>query len=86
MLNNFVNYWTEKNKSGTKMRFELEKVFEVSKRLATWASRDKTIVKNAPDSITYKEIVRRFNAGETDIWERYEHVKDNGKDMYKPKL
>ena len=25
MLNKFCNYWTEKNKSGTKMRFELEK-------------------------------------------------------------
>lgn len=41
MLMAFCNYWTEKNKSGTKMRYELEKTFEISKRLATWASRDK---------------------------------------------
>lgn len=41
MLTAFCNYWTEKNKSGTKMRYELEKTFEISKRLATWASRDK---------------------------------------------
>lgn len=32
----FYNYWTEKNKSGTKQRWELEKTFEVGKRFATW--------------------------------------------------
>ena len=37
----FFNYWTEKNKSGTKMRFELEKTWETTKRLQTWASREK---------------------------------------------
>jgi len=40
MLDKFVNYWTEKNKSGTKMRYELEKTFEITKRLATWSARD----------------------------------------------
>jgi len=40
MVRKFFNYWTEKNKSGTKMKFELERTFEISKRLATWASRD----------------------------------------------
>ncbi len=45
MLTAFCNYWTEKNKSGTKMRYELEKTFEISKRLATWASRDKSFNK-----------------------------------------
>jgi len=41
MLDKFCNYWTEKNKSGRKMRYEMEKVFEISKRLATWSSKDK---------------------------------------------
>jgi len=38
-LDKFVNYWTELNKSGTRERWELEKVFEVQRRLATWLSR-----------------------------------------------
>jgi hypothetical protein len=42
MLTAFFRYWTEKNKSGTKMKWELEKTFEVSLRLINWASRDKT--------------------------------------------
>ena len=45
MLKSFCDYWTEPNKSKTKMRFELEKTFEISRRLATWASRDKTFIK-----------------------------------------
>jgi hypothetical protein len=76
MLNKFIDYWTEKNKSKTKMRWELEKTFEISKRLATWASRDKDYnkVEKSGESITYKELVYRFNQGETDIWDKYEQV------------
>ena len=40
MLRKFYDYWSEANKSRTKLRYELEKTWEVSKRLATWASRD----------------------------------------------
>jgi hypothetical protein len=36
MLYKFFNYWSELNKSGTKMRFELEKTWEIEKRLTTW--------------------------------------------------
>lgn len=38
-LDKFANYWCEKNKSGTKQRWELEKTFEVERRLVTWFSR-----------------------------------------------
>jgi phage replication O-like protein O len=38
-LDKFVSYWTELNKSGTKQRWELEKTFEVQRRLVTWFSR-----------------------------------------------
>ena len=41
MLRKFFDYWSEMNKSRTKMRYEGEKTWETSKRLATWASRDK---------------------------------------------
>ncbi len=45
MLTKFCNYWTEKNKSGSKMKFEMQETFEISKRLATWDNRDKEIFK-----------------------------------------
>ena len=40
LLERFFSYWTEANKSNTKLRFELERTFEVGKRLARWASND----------------------------------------------
>ena len=41
-LQKFILYWTEPNKSGTKQRWELEKAFEINRRLATWFSRIKS--------------------------------------------
>jgi len=41
MLENFFNYWTEPNKSKTKMRFELEKTWDIKRRLETWDRRGK---------------------------------------------
>ena len=32
----FIDYWTEPNKSGTKMRFELEKTWSLKSRLSRW--------------------------------------------------
>ena len=41
LIRAFYDYWTEPNKSKTKMRFELEKTWDVKRRLNTWASREK---------------------------------------------
>ena len=38
-LKKFADYWTELNGSGTKMRWQMEKVFDVRRRLATWFGR-----------------------------------------------
>ena len=35
---NFFLYWTEKNKSGSKFRAEMEKTFDISRRLKRWSS------------------------------------------------
>lgn len=36
MLDEFISYWTEPNKSMTKVRWESEKFFHVGRRLKTW--------------------------------------------------
>lgn len=36
LCNEFYKYWTEPNKSGKKMRFELEKTWEIKRRLERW--------------------------------------------------
>lgn len=36
MINKFLNYWTQKNLNGKKELWQMQKVFDVSKRLASW--------------------------------------------------
>lgn len=40
MVRDFYDYWTEPNKSNSKMRFELERTWDLSRRLSTWERRD----------------------------------------------
>lgn len=54
MVRSFFDYWSEWNKSGTKMKWEMKETWEVSKRLATWNKREndfgggKATVKSTP--------------------------------------
>ena len=54
MLNDFVSYWTEPNKSKTKAKFELQKTWSTARRLATWSKRSfpskTTMTNNKPKS------------------------------------
>jgi hypothetical protein len=46
MLIEFVNYWSEHSPNGKKMKFEMQKVFDISRRLATWNKNSKQFNKN----------------------------------------
>jgi hypothetical protein len=41
MIRDFYAYWAELNRSGTKMRYELQPTWELGIRLSTWARREK---------------------------------------------
>ncbi len=41
MINAFADYWTEPNRSCSRMRFELQRTWSLPLRLATWARQDK---------------------------------------------
>ena len=41
MKQEFYDYWSEPNKSNTKMRFEQEKTWDLGRRLARWAANNK---------------------------------------------
>lgn len=57
ILREFFDYWSEKNKSETKMKWELQPTFEISKRLATWTKRESSFknqnqkIENEPTKI-----------------------------------
>jgi hypothetical protein len=54
LLNDFYKYWTEPNKSNTKFRAELEKTWDVERRLETWARNDKAF--KPPANIGHSQI------------------------------
>jgi len=43
ILNDFFSYWSEPNRSKKKMRYELQPTWDLSRRLATWANREKMV-------------------------------------------
>jgi uncharacterized protein YdaU (DUF1376 family) len=75
--NDFFAYWTEKNKSGSKFRAELERTFDVNLRLKRWANNGFNKNKNNKfpdnfDSLYYKKL-------DNDTRKQYEeHLKKLG--------
>lgn len=87
MIRAFFDYWSELNKSGTKMRYELEKTWELPRRLVTWANREKNFVKREPKPSLQSNDDREYEMKERfkkyDEWARkavtYEEYKNNEK-------
>lgn len=69
MIRSFFDYWSELNRSGTKMRYELEKTWELSKRLATWASRERMPAKPAAGIVLTDNSTEKYNTPEERKWE-----------------
>jgi len=59
MLREFFDYWSEPNKSYSKMRFETEKTWDLSRRLARWANNNR---KNYQNGISKQDEERRQRA------------------------
>lgn len=66
MILEFYRYWTEPNKSGTQFRQELEKTWDVERRLGTWAKREKI----TPNGTTKKNPQPNADDRRNDLVER----------------
>ena len=64
MLDTFADYWTESNEKGKKMKFEMQKTFDIVRRLKAWSNNgfdnkkpaDKLDIDNTKDS-DYPSII-----------------------------
>ena len=65
MQADFIDYWTEPNRSKTKLRYELEKTFDIARRLKTWAKRQKKYTKTEKKNIL-------------DTWQEARNIVKNG--------
>ena len=61
LLNEFYLYWTEKNTNGKKMKFEMNKTFDVSRRLSRWSKNNFNTGKNGKQE--KQEQLREFISG-----------------------
>jgi phage replication O-like protein O len=60
-LNKFILYWTEKNSTGRKERWQMEKTFEVRRRLATWLTRVKQFTNTSLKKFEDTQTVDNFS-------------------------
>jgi hypothetical protein len=63
MMNDFYKYWTQPNKAGSKFKQELEKTWELSYRLETWARNDKSFNKSDSQEVTSTKLA--FKGGKS---------------------
>lgn len=59
MIRKFYDYWSEVNKSGTKMNWELRKTWVLKMRLKTWADREPVNKQNASTKVFETESERQ---------------------------
>lgn len=66
ILNGFIDYWTEPNKSNTKMKYELNKTWETKRRLKTWAANQKKWDKPKPKTMSkiHQHLQKNLNVKE----------------------
>lgn len=67
MLEEFISYWTEPNRSNTKLRYEIEKTFAVKRRLKTWAANQNKFNNQQPQK-----------ANIFDSWQAARNIIENG--------
>jgi len=72
LLKEFFEYWSEQNPTGKKMRFELEKTWDLERRLSRWSANSKLKApqaqkkKNSPEvERILNEDYKRYNKGKS---------------------
>lgn len=76
ICDDFIDYWTEFNKSKTKMKFELQQTFDISRRLKRWLKNDfnktnKKVSENWKLDSTGKFIIGYCECGKSDFYDQY---------------
>ncbi len=54
LFSEFIEYWTEPNKTGTRIRYDEQKFFDVNKRLSTFAKNQKH--ETSPLKVVYTQV------------------------------
>lgn len=75
MIDEFADYWTEPNKSQSEMRYELERTWDLSRRLKRWASNNIKQPNNTNNNGNNKQPNQTESPRERSIRELEEHIR-----------
>ena len=68
LVEDFIKYWTEPNKSKAKMRFEGENFFDISRRVNTWQKNEEKFKKTGYVAKDKTEGFKKTPFGEYMVW------------------
>ena len=79
MVADFIAYWTEPNRSQTKMRYELERTWDVERRLSTWEKNEAQFGKPNKKcaTISIEAVVQEREEQTEERQKRYEEMRRN---------
>ena len=79
MIVDFIAYWTEPNRSQTKMRYELERTWDVERRLSTWEKKEVQFGKPQKKcaTISIEAVVQEREEQTEERLKRYEEMRRN---------
>lgn len=79
MVEDFIAYWTEPNRSQTKMRYELERTWDVERRLSTWEKKEAQFGKPNKKcaTISIEAVVQQREEETEERLKRYEEMRRN---------
>ena len=79
MVGDFIAYWTEPNRSQTKMRYELERTWDVERRLSTWEKNEAQFGKPNKKcaTISIEAVVQAREEQTEERQKRYEEMRRN---------
>lgn len=67
-LNKFYLYWSQKNENGKKMLWEMQKVFDIGKRLATWNGKNFAPQQSSNDGLYRNKTNDEWEQAKNNNW------------------
>ncbi len=62
-VDGFIDYWTESNINGLKMKFEMQKTFDIKRRLVKWVSNQKEWTIEKKEKVSFESSFQKTPTG-----------------------
>jgi hypothetical protein len=70
-IDNFIMYWTESNANGKKMKYEMQRTFDIGRRLIKWRNNDLEWDKAKPKKNGVDTFTNQFKQYKTGLYRAY---------------